>query len=69
MRRFNVTGTCVATKHYMVDISGKLNETEKLVDHACLSLRSMDIVVDFEGQQIIVELKLWKGATHREKAY
>ena len=32
-------------------------------------LRRMDIVVDFEGQQIIVELKLWKGDAHREKAY
>ena len=32
MRRFNVTGTCVGHKHYMVDISGKLDEIEKLVD-------------------------------------
>ena len=32
-------------------------------------LRRMDIVVDFEGQQIIVELKLWKGDAHKEKAY
>ena len=32
MKRFNVTGTCVDTEHYMVDISAKLNEIEKLVD-------------------------------------
>ena len=32
MRRFNVTGTCVGTEHYMVDISAKLDEIEKLVD-------------------------------------
>ena len=32
-------------------------------------LRRMDVVVDFEGQQIIVELKLWKGNAHKEKAY
>ena len=33
MRRFNVTGTCVSNKHYMVDISKKLDEIEKLVDN------------------------------------
>ena len=32
MRRFNVTGTCIGTEHYMVDISGKLDEIEKLVE-------------------------------------
>ena len=32
MRKFNVTGTCVATKHYMVDISGKLKQIMKLID-------------------------------------
>ena len=29
----------------------------------------MDIVVDFEGRQIIVELKLWRGETAHEHAY
>ena len=32
-------------------------------------MRRMDIVVDFEGQQIIVELKLWKGEAAKELAY
>ena len=32
VKRFNVTGTCVDTEHYMVDISAKLDEIEKLVD-------------------------------------
>ena len=32
MRRFNVTGTCVGTEHYMVDISAELDEIEKLVE-------------------------------------
>ena len=32
MRRFNVTGTCVGAEHYMVDISGKLDEIEKLIE-------------------------------------
>ena len=32
MKRFNVTGTCVGHKHYMVDISEKLDEIEKLVE-------------------------------------
>ena len=32
MKRFNVTGTCVGGKHYMVDISGKLDQIEKLVE-------------------------------------
>ncbi|NMF05108.1 AAA family ATPase [Clostridium beijerinckii] len=31
-KRFNTTGVCVPKKHYMVDISGKINEIEKLVD-------------------------------------
>ena len=29
----------------------------------------MDIVVDFEKQQYIVELKLWKGEAAKEQAY
>ena len=32
MRRFNVTGICVPSKHYMVDISGKIAQIRKLVD-------------------------------------
>ena len=31
MKRFNVTGLCVPTKHYMVDISGKIEKILKLV--------------------------------------
>lgn len=32
MREFNVTGLCVPEKHYMVDISGKINKILELVD-------------------------------------
>ena len=32
MRHFNVTGTCVKRRHYMVDISKKLDAIEKLVE-------------------------------------
>ena len=32
MREFNVTGTCVASSHYMVDISGKLEQIRAMVD-------------------------------------
>ena len=32
MRKFNVTGLCVPKKHYMVDISGKINQILKLID-------------------------------------
>ena len=32
MKCFNVTGTCVGSEHYMVDISKKLDEIEKLVE-------------------------------------
>ena len=35
VKKFNVTGTCVGHKHYMVDISGKLDEIEKLIDDEC----------------------------------
>jgi len=31
-KRFNVTGTCIPERHYMVDISEKLNKIIKLVD-------------------------------------
>ena len=31
MKKFNVTGLCVPTKHYMVDISGKIEQILKLV--------------------------------------
>ncbi len=32
LRKFNVTGVCVPSKHYMVDIGNKLKEIVKLVD-------------------------------------
>lgn len=32
MKRFNTTGVCIPKKHYMVDISNKIDEIEKLVD-------------------------------------
>ena len=32
MREFNVTGICVPEMHYMVDISGKIDEIFKLVE-------------------------------------
>lgn len=31
-KRFNTTGVCIPKKHYMVDISNKIDEIEKLVD-------------------------------------
>ena len=30
-KRFNTTGVCIPKKHYMVDISNKIDEIEKLV--------------------------------------
>ena len=33
MKRFNVTGVCVPQKHYMVDISGKLEQIKAMVDY------------------------------------
>ncbi|MCL2159196.1 MAG: AAA-like domain-containing protein, partial [Oscillospiraceae bacterium] len=33
MKRFNVTGNCIPEEDYMVDISGKIAEIEKLVDN------------------------------------
>jgi len=35
MRKFNVTGVCVPTKDYMVDISGKLEQIMRLIDDGC----------------------------------
>jgi len=32
VRKFNVNGTCVANKHYMVDITGKLNQIKAMID-------------------------------------
>ena len=32
MRRFNITGTCYTEDHYMVDISERLSQIEKLVE-------------------------------------
>ena len=31
-RRFNITGVCIPEEHYMVDISGKINEIFKMVE-------------------------------------
>ena len=33
MKRFNVTGVCIPNKHYMVDISGKLEQIRAMVDY------------------------------------
>jgi hypothetical protein len=32
-RRFNSTGVCVSRKHYMVDISNKIEQIKKLIDN------------------------------------
>ena len=32
VRRFNVTGTCMADKHYMVDTKGKIDKIQNMVD-------------------------------------
>nr|WP_211231333.1 AAA-like domain-containing protein [Halonatronum saccharophilum] len=32
MKKFNITGTCIPKRHYMVDISNKLDQIEKLVE-------------------------------------
>lgn len=32
LKKFNVTGTCIPEEHYMVDISNKIKEIEKMVD-------------------------------------
>jgi len=34
MKKFNVTGICVPSKHYMVDISGKIAQIKKLIDNS-----------------------------------
>ena len=33
MKRFNYTGTCIPEKHYMVDISKKIDEIIKMIDY------------------------------------
>ena len=32
MKRFNTTGVCVPSKHYMVDLSERVKEIKRLVD-------------------------------------
>ena len=32
VRKFNVTGLCIPGKHYMANISGKIDEIIKMVD-------------------------------------
>lgn len=32
MKQFNTTAICIPSKHYMVDISDKVNEIKKLVE-------------------------------------
>ena len=35
MRKFNITGNCIKKKHYMVDISKKLEKIKAMVDDEC----------------------------------
>ena len=32
-KRFNTTGVCVSRKHYMVDITNKINKIKELIDN------------------------------------
>lgn len=32
MKEFNITGVCIPSMHYMVDITGKIEEVKKLVE-------------------------------------
>ncbi len=32
VKRFNITGTCILSKHYMVDTSDKLNKIINIIE-------------------------------------
>ena len=39
------------------------------IETGITDLRRMDLVVDFEKEQFIVELKLWRGDAAKDRAY
>ncbi|MCL2162896.1 MAG: AAA-like domain-containing protein [Oscillospiraceae bacterium] len=39
------------------------------IESQLTDMRRMDIVLDFSGEQFIIELKLWKGEAKHQKAY
>ena len=55
MKIFNTTGLCVPSKHYM-DIEARTRNN-----------RRMDVVIDYLGEQFVVELKIWRGDAYNER--
>lgn len=52
MKEFNVTGTCIASKHYMVDISNKLDKIIELIEKINIL---PSIVQDSMGRQQLLQ--------------
>ena len=41
VKEFNTTAVCIPSKHYMVDLSGRMKEIKKLIDDNKISVRKM----------------------------
>ena len=91
MKRFNTTGKCIDSKHYMVRIDRQVEEAVRLVQdgmYFCINrgrrpiingvgnyyceaatrdLTRTDVIIDYLGQQYIVELKIWRGDSYNQR--
>ncbi len=80
MKKFNTTAVCIPSKHYMVDLSKRVEEIKKLVDAGkyftinrarqygkTRDQTRTDVIVDYLGQRYIIELKIWRGPRYNEE--
>ena len=66
MKRFNVNGRLM----FMSFLTPLLNGHGFIhIETELTDLRRMDLVLDFEKEQFIVELKIWRGDAAKERAY
>ncbi len=68
-KEFNITGTCRSEEHYMMDDTRRFNQILNL--NILLSIvqeeKRMDIVVTYEKEKYVIELKMWQGEKSHEK--
>lgn len=63
-RYFNTEGTCNPKEHYMVKLDDRLMQIRTMQTR---DERRTDVIVDYLGEQFIIELKIWHGNEYNKR--
>ena len=77
-KKFNITGLCIPQKHYMADISPKIdqiitqyieNEEYFTINRARQYGKTTILELLYQRQEFIIEIKIWRGEKYEEEGY